>query len=89
MDGTASPGGAEPGNGGAAARRRTGFVYDPACLRHDPGRAHPERSARLTATMERLEREPWFRELEPVSAEPCPAEGLESVHAAEYVARAE
>ena len=89
MVGTGSNGGAGPGNGGAAARRRTGFVYDPACLRHDPGRAHPERSARLTATMERLEREPWFRELEPVSAEPCPAEWLESVHAAEYVARAE
>ena len=82
-------GGEAPENGGVAVRRRTGFVYDPACLRHDPGRAHPERSARLTATMDRLEREPWFGELEPVAAEPCPAEWLESVHASEYVARAE
>ena len=78
-------GGAPP----AAARRRTGFVYDPICLKHDPGRAHPERSARLVATMERLEAEPWFEELVPVAAEPCPPEWLESVHAPEYVARAE
>ena len=72
-----------------AVRRRTGFAYDPFCLRHDPGRAHPERSARLVATMERLEREPWFESLQSVAAEPCPAEWLESVHAPEYVARAE
>ena len=93
MDGNASPGGAEPGNGdgggGGAARRRTGFAYDPACLRHDPGRAHPERSARLVATMDRLEREPWFSGLVPVDSAPCPVEWLESVHAPEYVARAE
>ena len=68
--------------------RRTGFLYDPACLRHDPGHGHPERSARLAATMERLEREPWFGELAPVAAEPCPIEWLESVHAPEYIARA-
>ena len=68
--------------------RRTGFLYEPACLRHDPGRGHPERSARLAATMERLEGEPWFGELAPVAAEPCPIEWLESVHAPEYIARA-
>ena len=86
-----APGGV-PGGGptaAAAALRRTGFVYDPACLRHDPGRGHPERSARLAATISRLEREPWFGELVPVAAEPCPVEWLESVHAPEYVARAE
>ena len=81
MGGAASPSG--------AVRRRTGFVYDPLCLRHDPGRAHPERSARLTATMDRLARESWFGELKPVAAEPCPAEWLGSVHASDYVARAE
>lgn len=68
--------------------RRTGFLYEPACLRHDPGPGHPERSARLAATMERLEGEPWFGELAPVAAEPCPIEWLESVHAPEYIARA-
>ena len=72
-----------------AVRRRTGFAYDPICLRHDPGRAHPERSARLTATMERLARESWFAELVSVAAEPCPAEWLEAIHAPDYVARAE
>ena len=70
-------------------RRRTGFVYDPVFLRHDPGRTHPERSARLVATMERLEREPWFEDLESIAAGPCSAEWLESVHAPDYVARAE
>ena len=83
------PGRNAPQGGAITVRRRTGFVYDPTCLRHDPGRAHPERSARLTATMERLERELWFGELEPVAAEPCPAEWLESVHASEYITRAE
>ena len=68
--------------------RRTGFLYDPFCLRHDPGHGHPERSARLAATMQRLEGEPWFGELVPVTAEPCPIEWLESVHAPEYIARA-
>jgi acetoin utilization deacetylase AcuC-like enzyme len=81
-------GGEAPGNGGVAVRRRTGFVYDPACLRHDPGRGHPERSARLVATMDRLEREPWFRDLVPVEAEPCPVDWLESVHAPQYIERA-
>ena len=73
----------------AAARRRTGFAYDPVYLRHDPGRSHPERSARLVATMDRIERAPWFEDLVAVETEPCPVEWLESVHAPEYVARAE
>ena len=77
-----------PRDGGSGTRRPTGFVYDPAFLRHDPGRTHPERSARLVATMERLEGEPWFGDLERVAAEPCPLEWLESVHDARYVARA-
>jgi len=92
-----SPGAGAQGQAGAtgatrrapAVRRRTGLAYDPICLRHDPGRTHPERSARLTATMERLAREPWFAELVPVAAAPCPAERLEAVHAPDYIARAE
>ena len=68
--------------------RRTGFLYDPTCLRHDPGRGHPERSARLVATMDRLESEPWFGDLVPIATEECPIEWLESVHAPEYIARA-
>ena len=78
-----------PGDGQASASRRTGFVYDPACLRHDPGRGHPERSARLVATMDRLVHEPWFGELARVEAPACPVEWLESVHAPEYVERAQ
>ena len=75
--------------GSKRTERRTGFVYDPVFLGHDPGRGHPERSARLVATMERLGREPWFEELVRTEADPCPSEWLESVHAPEYVARAE
>lgn len=69
--------------------RRTGFLYDPACLRHDSGPDHPERSARLTATMARLESEPWFADLKPVESELCPREWLETTHAPGYVDRAE
>ena len=82
--------GREPEESKAASGvlRRTGFLYDPTCLRHDPGRGHPERSARLVATMDRLESEPWFGDLVPIATEECPIEWLESVHAPEYIARA-
>ncbi len=91
LDARARPadGGADGGEGGARAARRTGLVYDPAFLRHDPGRHHPERSARAAAVMRRLEGEPWFGALAPVAGAPCPREWLESVHAPEYVERAE
>ena len=34
---------------------RTGLLTAPVCLEHETGAAHPERPARLTALLERLE----------------------------------
>ena len=67
----------------------TGFVYEPFCLRHDPGQGHPERSARLSATMRHLETQAWFSQLSPVATREAETEWLHSTHAADYVARAE
>ncbi|MBI3600888.1 MAG: histone deacetylase, partial [Nitrospinae bacterium] len=36
--------------------RRTGFVYSPVYLKHDTG-SHPENPARLTAIINRIEKE--------------------------------
>jgi len=67
----------------------TGLVYDPAFLEHDTGPGHPERRERLEAAIARLEREPWFGELQRVPARRAEDEWIETVHARDYVARAE
>ena len=67
----------------------TGFVYEPFCLRHNPGQGHPERSARLSATIAHLERQPWYGTLAPVSTREAEKDWLRSTHAEEYIARAE
>lgn len=67
----------------------TGFVYEPFCLRHDPGESHPERSARLSATVQHLIKQPWYPSLQTVSAREAELDWIHSTHAPEYVARAE
>ena len=42
---------------------KTGFLYDERYLQHNTGAGHPERSARLTATMQHLNAQPWFETL--------------------------
>ncbi len=54
----------------------------PDCLRHDPGRNHPETPARLRVLLDRLAREPA---LEVASAAPAPREALLAVHAPGYL----
>lgn len=66
----------------------TGFVYDPFCLSHNPGTGHPERSARLSATIAHLSEQPWFDSLSAVTATPADVELLHNTHAPEYVERA-
>ena len=67
----------------------TGFLYDSRFLEHDAGRGHPERSERLVSTMAWLEGRDWFDDLvrvDPVIADPA---WIETVHDADYIARAE
>lgn len=64
---------------------RTGFLYDPKFLEHDTGHGHPECPERLTVTLQYLEKQSWFRQLqrlEPISAQ---REWLERVHSASYI----
>ena len=67
----------------------TGFVYDPAFLRHATGPGHPESPARLTAVMQHLESRPWFGELKRYSPEPCATALIEAVHDPVYITRVE
>ena len=58
----------------------------PTCLKHDPGSGHPETSARLSAVLRRLQREPGVTLRE---AEPAPRHALLAVHPAAYLATLE
>lgn len=57
-----------------------------ACLRHDPGRGHPERPARLAAVLARLDA-PAFAALERREAPAATAEQIGRVHGAAMIAR--
>ena len=77
------------GQTGSSPSGGTGLVYDEMYLRHDTGVGHPERSARLTAIMQRLTHEGLIDRLiciEPVEPE---MEWIEAVHASTYVQIAE
>jgi len=58
----------------------------PSCLKHDPGSGHPETSARLSAVLQRLQREPGVALRE---AEPAARDSLLTVHPAGYLATLE
>ena len=66
----------------------TGFVFDPYFLQHDPGAGHPERSARLDATINHLRTQAWFDALHPVHAAPAELDALGRIHAGDYIERA-
>ena len=74
---------------GACNTVTTGFLYDPVYLNHDTGLGHPECSARLTATMTYLERQPWFSRLAPIAPRDPEHQWIEAVHAAAYLRHAE
>ena len=50
---------------------RTGLLHDARFLAHDTGPRHPERPARLTSALARLEAEAWFAGLARVEAAPA------------------
>jgi acetoin utilization deacetylase AcuC-like enzyme len=74
---------------GAAAKIAvsTGFVYDAVYLKHDTGANHPERPARLTAIVERLEQKGLLKDLVRLKPAPSSLEWITTVHTPEYVER--
>ena len=67
---------------------KTGFHYDPVYLQHDTGRGHPECSERLTATMQYLKDQPFFKQLQPVATRTADLQWIETVHDRNYIHRA-
>jgi acetoin utilization deacetylase AcuC-like enzyme len=67
----------------------TGFTFDPKFLDHDTGSGHPERPERLSAVMAHLEGLSWNADLRRYAPRPAPTRWIESIHAADYMRRAE
>ncbi len=67
----------------------TGFIYDPRFRDHDTGPYHPERAARLDATLDHLRQQPWFETLRTFSTLPVDITHLETTHTLDYIRRAQ
>jgi len=67
---------------------KTGFVYDPQFLEHEPGAGHPERKERLSSAIAYLRQQPWFTQLESVAVERAELRWIQNIHAPEYIERA-
>lgn len=67
----------------------TGLLYDPVYLEHDTGFGHPERSERLPAVMNYIEKQPFFAALEHIPPRVAEPEWVEQIHSARYMQRAE
>ncbi len=65
---------------------RTGLIYDPACLEHDTGPAHPETPARLQAVLQGLKAAGLLDRLDRLDHAPASEACLTAVHSLEYVA---
>jgi len=63
----------------------TGFVHHPACLEHDPGPGHPERSQRVKALLERVHASGLAGELDVREARLAREDELVRVHPPQYV----
>lgn len=64
---------------------RTGLIYHPDYLLHDTGPGHFERSARLEAIMDGLQKSPLYQDLVPIEPRPAPLEAIERVHSRKYI----
>lgn len=63
----------------------TGFLYDPGFLEHDTGPGHPECADRLKVTLEYLQGQPWFRQLQWIESIRAERAWLEWVHSSDYI----
>ena len=64
---------------------RTGFVYHPDYLKHDPGAWHPERAERLTALIDAIKNSDLWETLVHIEPSPATAEQVAYVHDGEYI----
>lgn len=67
----------------------TGFHYDSIYLAHNAGQGHPERPERLVVALDGLQQASWFADLRPITARPATRDWVQTIHAADYVTRAE
>lgn len=66
---------------------RTGFLYDLRFLDHDTGRGHPESAERLSASMDYLQQQPWFKQLHAIRPSTADIKWLQLIHSADYIRR--
>jgi acetoin utilization deacetylase AcuC-like enzyme len=67
----------------------TGFVYDTQFLEHEPGAGHPERNERLISAIGYLQSQPWFAQLDAVSATSADRRWVQQIHSDDYIDRAQ
>jgi acetoin utilization deacetylase AcuC-like enzyme len=67
--------------------RRTGYVYDPRYLLHDPGAWHPERPDRLKAIHRALESGDLLELVVRLNPDPAPLAWVERLHDPDYIKR--
>ena len=67
----------------------TAFLSDAQFLEHNTGPGHPERSDRLVATLEHLEKQPWYSSLVQLSSIPADERWIAQIHARDYLDRAQ
>ena len=68
---------------------RTAFLQDRRFAEHLTGEGHPERPARLEASLRALEGQSWFTQLPRVAAAPATLDWIEQIHDLTYIRRAE
>ncbi len=70
---------------GSADAAKTGLVYDPDYLLHDPGMGHPERPARLEAIIAHLKSRGLLDALRLIKPAPADEQWLRQVHTDKYL----
>jgi len=71
------------------SEKNTGLVYDDIYLKHDTGPGHPERAARLTAILDRLDQEGLVEQLERITPVETEMPWVQAVHTQSYIQTAE
>jgi len=66
-------------------KKTLAYLYDDVYLKHDTGRGHPERPARLTAINQSVKNAKWFKELHPVKPKAAAVDTVALVHDKDYI----
>ena len=67
----------------------TALVHDPRFRDHDTGPGHPERPARIDATISALDAQPWFADLQTIAPQEADIAAVERIHDLHYIRRAQ